>query len=529
MPVHGLGVGSGLLGGIGSILGGGAAANGADNAADYLKNIMSWLKDEANDKYRKSRKDIYQNRRDVLGESRELRRNSQRTADKARDANTGILTRSRDQSIGAVRGDRRDGMRDIRGNRRANLADIGRTSRDNLGDIDRTAGRNIGDINRTARESLADIGQTERQNLRTASNQLGESLGYFNPAIQQGNNALSAFSQMLGLSRGRYDMALTPATQYLMDQGRDTIEGGAAGAGGLYSGETLAELEKMRTGLVSQDYQTQMAQIMGLVGVGQNAGNSAAALRSGFADDAATYRTSARDAGVNVRGAASDRRLGVRGDASDDRVGVRGAASDARLGVRDDSTQALLGLRDATTGQMNALRQFYNPALVGVNDMYANRSTSADTNYANMNTSAYNNALQNLLGARELQMQMKMGAGTSLAPTAADMIAGKGAAKAGGIIGATNALMGGIGNMAYSQGVQAGGAPMMPGVSVGGGSPYATAPGTAMPWLQQQYQLPQPPAGGSWVGSLYNSNPGAYSTAHTTPAAPINPAAYPTY
>jgi hypothetical protein len=529
MPVHGLGIGSGLLGGIGSILGGGAAANGADNAADYLKNIMSWLKDEANDKYKKSAKDVRFTKGKVLGESRNLRDRSQRTARDTRDANRDIMKGSRDKSLGAVAGDRRDGMRDIGVNRRENIGDIDRTAGRNIGDINRTTRGNLGDINEAEAKGLSQIGRTQRQNVGTARNQLGESLDYFEPAIGAGNNALRAFGSVLGLNDSGFDLGLTPATQFLMDQGRSAIEGSAASAGGFYSGETAAELQKMGTGLAAQDRQNQMAELMQLIGLGQNAGGNAASLRSGFVDDVAGYRTGARDAGINVRGAATAGRTATRGAASDRRLGVRDDASDSRVGVRDDATQARIGLRDATTASANALRQFYNPALANVNDIYANRTTSADTNFANMNTSAYNNALRDRLGARELQMQMKMGAGTSLAPTAAEMIAGKGAAKAGGIIGATNALMGGIGNMAYNQGVQAGGAPVgMPGM-VGGGSPYATAPATAMPWMQQQYQLPQQPAGGSWVGSLYNSNPGAYPMAHTAPTGPINPSAYPTY
>lgn len=472
--------GSSLLGGIGSILGGRAAANGADNAADYTKNIMSWLKDVSNDNFRGSREEIGKTRQKVLGESRDLRNRSHRTARDARDANTGILTDSRDRSIADVRGDRRDGMRDIRGNRRLNL-----------GDINRTAQGNLGDINETEAENLGSIGATKRQNLRTARGQLGASLGYFEPAIGTGQNALSAFSDVLGLTNGGFDLALTPATQFLMEQGRNTVEGGAAGSGGLYSGETLAELEKMRTGLASQDRQNQMAELLSLIGLGQSAGNSAASLRSGFTDDAAAYRTNAQNAGIDVRDAAMA-----------GRVNVRGAASDRRTDVRDDATQAMLGLRDDTTGDMNALRQFYNPALVGVNDTYASRANTADTNFANMNTSAWNNQLQDTLGARQFMQNMKLSAGTNLAPTAAGMIAGKGAAQAGGIIGATNALMGGFGNMAYNQGMQQGGAMPagMPG-AMPGAMPVG-APQSAIPWMQQTY-LPQPPAGGSWTGALY--------------------------
>lgn len=97
--------------------------------------------------------------------------------------------------------------------------------------------------------------------------------GLFAPTAELGGNALQAYASNLGIGTAPegYSMSLSPATQYQLEQGRETTEGGAAGAGGLYSGATLEALEKMRNGLVAQDFDDQQAQLYNVAGMGQNA------------------------------------------------------------------------------------------------------------------------------------------------------------------------------------------------------------------------------------------------------------------
>ncbi len=63
----------------------------------------------------------------------------------------------------------------------------------------------------------------------------------------------------------------SPAALFALEQGRDTIEAGAAARGGLNSGATLAGLENLRFGLSAQDRENQLNRLAGLVDSGQGA------------------------------------------------------------------------------------------------------------------------------------------------------------------------------------------------------------------------------------------------------------------
>lgn len=75
----------------------------------------------------------------------------------------------------------------------------------------------------------------------------------------------------------------SPAALFALEQGRDTIEAGAAARGGLNSGATLAGLEKLRFGLSAQDRENQLNRIAGLVDSGQGAAGQQAVAGNAFA------------------------------------------------------------------------------------------------------------------------------------------------------------------------------------------------------------------------------------------------------
>lgn len=78
----------------------------------------------------------------------------------------------------------------------------------------------------------------------------------------------------------------SPAALFALEQGRDTIEAGAAARGGLNSGATLAGLEKLRFGLSAQDRDNQLNRLAGLVDSGQGAAGQQAVASNAFVGQA---------------------------------------------------------------------------------------------------------------------------------------------------------------------------------------------------------------------------------------------------
>lgn len=81
-------------------------------------------------------------------------------------------------------------------------------------------------------------------------------------------------------------ISMSPGTTFALEQGRDTIEAGAAARSGLNSGATLAGLERLRFGLSAQDRETQLNRLGGLAGMGQSAAAMQAANSANFTQNA---------------------------------------------------------------------------------------------------------------------------------------------------------------------------------------------------------------------------------------------------
>jgi hypothetical protein len=194
----------------------------------------------------------------------------------------------------------------------------------------------------------------------------------------------------------------------------------------------MAELEKMRHGLVAQDYGTQMDQLGNLISTGQGAGANAATVQGQYRDAAADYR---KDATV------------------------------ANIGLRDNATDLITDARNTATSGSNALRGFYGERMAGVNDKFADRMTGADTNYANAYTNAVDaagnrNILNNenlatrVIGNRNNRIDQYLGGSRISQPLATQSIINSGTAMNNALSSASNAYGQAQYNNAYNQSLQ---------------------------------------------------------------------------
>ena len=108
----------------------------------------------------------------------------------------------------------------------------------------------------------------------------------FKPFLEGGNNALAAYMSEMGLGErpeGFAGLSMSPGARFAMEQGRDTMEAGAAAGGGLRSGATMGGLERMRFGMAAQDRDNQMNRLGGLVDMGQGSAGMQAQAGNAFA------------------------------------------------------------------------------------------------------------------------------------------------------------------------------------------------------------------------------------------------------
>lgn len=311
-----------------------------------------------------------------------LREQQAHLAGVTRDANGRLYRNALDDGTGRLRTDRNNNVRDIRG----------------------TADR-----------------LTERVNdARDAS------LGYFEPAIGMGNNALAAYSHNLGLGKapkGYTGLELTPGAQFAMDEARTGLEGGAAARGGLYSGAAMEELQRKSQGIASQDRDAQMAQMFALGGLGQNAAGQAANIRSG--------------------------------------------ATDRIIDIRGGEQAAVQGARNTATQGMNALQGAYTPMMASVNDQFMasmdairNRDTltrgNAADNYAGRRIDISNTQMGQLGTARANRANLQGAAMGQYGNALSGAYNAMGQAGAAQAVGGTNAIMGGLQNGASMYGLLGG-------------------------------------------------------------------------
>ena len=81
-------------------------------------------------------------------------------------------------------------------------------------------------------------------------------------------------------------ISMSPGTRFALEEGRDTLEAGAAARGGLNSGATKAALERLRMGMAAQDRETQLNRLGGVVDLGMNSAARLAANSANFTQNA---------------------------------------------------------------------------------------------------------------------------------------------------------------------------------------------------------------------------------------------------
>ena len=187
-----------------------------------------------------------------------------------------------------------------------------------------------------------------------------------------GGNAFDAYNFNLGVGdapAGYGGLEFTPGAQFALNEGRRNLEGSAAATGDLYSGNTLRELENLRSGTVMMDRDNQMRQLLASANIGAGAASGIAGIEGQY--------------GQNMAGAADvygQRTAGNAANLAAGNVGAYGAADAGQNMINQERGNALLGQNDAyTSNQANA---YNNRANVG---------TQASQNYANLATDAYGN------------------------------------------------------------------------------------------------------------------------------------------
>ena len=104
----------------------------------------------------------------------------------------------------------------------------------------------------------------------------------FQPWMAAGQNALAQYQQ--GIDQGfNFDFQADPGYQFRLNEGQRMLEGSAAAAGNLYSGNTLRALTDYGQGMASNEYGNYIARLGSLAGIGQAAAGNQANAGANFA------------------------------------------------------------------------------------------------------------------------------------------------------------------------------------------------------------------------------------------------------
>jgi hypothetical protein len=372
---------------------------------------------------------------------------------------------ARDRNLDLA-GDLREGGR--KGFRSARDKNIG-TLRTGLDKSNRRIGNtvdaNIDTLRGTRSRSLDRTSDAVDSNIDTLRGARNRSVGRLDPYADAGTNAMQAYASNLGLGSapaGYTGLEHSAGAKFQLEQGRKQVEGGATGAGGLYSGETLAELERLRNGNVLMDRDNQMAQMFALGGQGLNAAGQIGNIEGQYGQDVS---------GQRQWGAGEGNRI-------DENYG------------RDASNVRQWG----TTGQ-NAADAFYRPQIADERSQYATNAYNTNTNFANMGTQANNQFADRGLALDQNHWNNNFNSDS---------------ARSGFVNGGAASMLGAYGNGANmaGQGAAQGGQLLQQGVNSAinnGVYTYAQQGGTN-PWALPQpastapYQVPQPFTGGGGAG-----------------------------
>ncbi|MGB0855289.1 MAG: hypothetical protein ACPGSI_18470, partial [Pikeienuella sp.] len=114
-----------------------------------------------------------------------------------------------------------------------------------------------------------------------------------------GDTALNRLLPLLGLAEKGPDfqpLSMSESSRFALNEGRDAIEAGAAGRGGLFSGATAQGLEDHRSRVAVTDRDNQLNRLFSIVQTGQNAASGQGAAGTQFAQSAGNNIIRAGDA-----------------------------------------------------------------------------------------------------------------------------------------------------------------------------------------------------------------------------------------
>lgn len=116
-----------------------------------------------------------------------------------------------------------------------------------------------------------------------------DTVGRFEPYYEAGTNALDAFLFEMGMGdkpEGYEGYSMSPMASYMLEKGMDSIQGSRAAAGGLYSGETLRQMEEERKRVVGSDMDNYLNRVFGLTSMGSMAAGNMGTAGQNYANNA---------------------------------------------------------------------------------------------------------------------------------------------------------------------------------------------------------------------------------------------------
>lgn len=268
----------------------------------------------------------------------------------------------------------------------------------------------------------------------------------------------------------------SPALRYQVDQMQKVTERSAAARYGLLSGRVGLELQKNAQGLASQDYQNQFANLGSVAQTGLAAASNQAQIRAqqaGAEADLIRQKMANENnlAVANISGqyGLAGQSLAAQADLQRQTMSIRGNIASQIADIASSTGLNIAGLHTQTAGQLSqgrtnagmAIAQNASQAASNISQLLANQgvqvSDSINRDISSITDMIYQGGMQDKTDMHNLAAILANinGGQASNIQSGYNAI---GAAQAGGITGAANAVVGGIGNyLAY------GGQPKMSG------------------------------------------------------------------
>lgn len=294
--------------------------------------------------------------------------------------------------------------------------------------------QNINDYGQARDTGIANYAQARDANLADYAQARDAGLRGYSPYAQSGQNALAALSYEMGIGAKPADFAglsLTPAAQFAMQQGRDSVEAGAAAGGATRSGATVAALERLRSGLATQDRETQLDRLSGLSDMGMSAQGAMAQLNANYANNAGGARDTYASGVTGLGNLYAQNVAGARDTYASGAAGARSNYANQFGALSESNRNAQLS---NSTGYGTSLANIARTRADNLNAINATRGAGVMGERSNYAIGAGNAA--GLMGQSGMQAAQFMG----------NALASRGNAQAAGAVGMGNAFSDALNN-----------------------------------------------------------------------------------